>query len=228
MLAGMLEDSRGNLWISSTQNIFRLSLKELNDFADGKICSILPVSYGVAEGMRSSESDVGSPAGWETNDGRMWFPTMRGVVAIDPTAGNHRPPPVVMEEAWANKLRADRATVEIPCTAGRQHIRFPLHGPELLRLRTDCASSTVSNHLTRTGWTPVRTVLRTTRIWMRESTRFTSLAANNFGVWSEQEASVRFVLRPHFYQTNWFRALCAAIFLALLWAAYQFRVRQLA
>ena len=37
MLLGMLEDSEGNLWFSSNQSIFRLSLKELNDFADGKI-----------------------------------------------------------------------------------------------------------------------------------------------------------------------------------------------
>ena len=44
MLAGLLEDSRGNLWITSTQNIFRISLKQLNDFADGRIASILPVS----------------------------------------------------------------------------------------------------------------------------------------------------------------------------------------
>ena len=57
---------------------------------------------------------------------------------------------------------------------------------------------------------------------------FHVVAANGYGIWSDQEASVRFVLQPHFYQTNWFRALCAAVFLALLWATYQFRVRQLA
>ena len=32
---------------------------------------------------------------------------------------------------------------------------------------------------------------------------------------------------PAYYQTNWFRALCAAAVLACLWAAYQLRVRQL-
>ena len=32
---------------------------------------------------------------------------------------------------------------------------------------------------------------------------------------------------PPYYQTNWFRAFCVAFFLALLWGAYQFRVRQL-
>ena len=52
MLAGLLEDSRGNLWVSSTQNIFRLSLKELNDFADGKIVFH---SAGLLRGRRRHE-----------------------------------------------------------------------------------------------------------------------------------------------------------------------------
>ncbi len=39
---------------------------------------------------------------------------------------------------------------------------------------------------------------------------------------------MRFVLLPHFYQTNLFRALCAASMLLLLWCGYQVRVRQLA
>ncbi len=34
-------------------------------------------------------------------------------------------------------------------------------------------------------------------------------------------------MTPAYYQTNWFRALCSIAFLALLWAAYQWRVRQL-
>jgi hypothetical protein len=125
MLAGMREDSKGNLWISSTRNIFCLSLKDLNDLADGKISSVLPVSYGAAEGMRSSESDVGSPAGWETKDGRMWFPTMSGVVAIDPTAGSRNPPPVVLEEAWANKLPlAGKRLTSVPPGNNTLDLRF--------------------------------------------------------------------------------------------------------
>jgi signal transduction histidine kinase len=56
---------------------------------------------------------------------------------------------------------------------------------------------------------------------------FHVIAANSFGIWNDQGTSVRFVLRPHFYQTNLFYALCAGVFVALLWAAYQFRVQQL-
>ena len=47
------------------------------------------------------------------------------------------------------------------------------------------------------------------------------------GLWSDNTATAEFTVLPAFYQTNWFRSLCATVFLALLWAAYQLRVRQL-
>ena len=57
--------------------------------------------------------------------------------------------------------------------------------------------------------------------------RFRVTASNNSGVWNEAGDMADFSIAPAYYQTNWFRALRAAIVLALLWAAYQFRVRQL-
>ena len=30
-----------------------------------------------------------------------------------------------------------------------------------------------------------------------------------------------FSVTPAYYQTNWFRALCVLVFLAMLWATYQ-------
>ena len=53
------------------------------------------------------------------------------------------------------------------------------------------------------------------------------IASNSDGVWNDNAAKLDFSVAPAYYQTNWFRALCAAVLLALLWAAYQFRVRQL-
>ena len=46
-------------------------------------------------------------------------------------------------------------------------------------------------------------------------------------MWNEQGASLEFVIPPAWYQTNWFRALCVAAFLALLWGLYRLRVLQL-
>ena len=57
--------------------------------------------------------------------------------------------------------------------------------------------------------------------------RFRVIACNNSGVWNDTGASLDFAIAPAYWQTNWFRALCVLTFLALLYGAHQFRVRQL-
>ena len=57
---------------------------------------------------------------------------------------------------------------------------------------------------------------------------FRVIACNSDGVWNESAAKLDFSILPAYYQTNWFRALCATVFLALLWALYELRLRQLA
>ncbi len=226
LLLGLLEDGEGNLWFSSNQSVFRLSLKELNDIADGKISFLSPVSYGAAEGMRTTESNGGSPGGWITRDGRIWFPTLRGVVAIDPTAGNRLPPPVVLEEAWANKFALARnGHTSVPPGNNTFDFRFTalsFSAPEKLHFKYRLEPFDKD-------WVDARTH-RTAHYTNMDPGEYSFhvLAANSYGIWSDQEASMRFVLLPHFYQTNWFRALCAASMLLLLWCGYQFRVRQLA
>jgi ligand-binding sensor domain-containing protein/signal transduction histidine kinase len=226
LLLGLLEDGHGNLWFSSNHSVFRLSLKELNDFADGKIPFVSPVSYGAAEGMRSTESNGGNPGGWVTSDGRIWFPTLRGVVAIDPTAGNRFPPPVVLEEAWANKFTLARngRTSVAPgnntfdfrftalsfCAPEKVHFKYRLEPFD-----KDWVNASTHRTAHYTNMDPGKY-------------SFHVAAVNNFGIWSNQEASVRFVLRPYFYQTNWFYTACGAAFLAMVWGIYELRVRQLA
>ena len=190
LLLGLLEDGEGNLWFSSNQSVFRLSLKELNDFADGKISFLSPVSYGAAEGMRSTESNGGSPGGWITRDGRIWFPTLRGVVAIDPTAGNRFPPPVVLEEAWANKLPlAGKGRTSVPPGNNTFDFRFTalsFSAPEKLHFKYRLEPFDKD-------WVDARThhTAHYTNMDPGEYS-FHVLAANNFGIWSDQEASVRF------------------------------------
>jgi signal transduction histidine kinase len=225
IILGALEDAEGNLWLSSDQGICRLSLKDLNDFADGKISSVSPVVYGVAEGMRSSEASGGSPVGWVTSDGRIWFPTLRGAVAIDPTAENRLTPPVMVEEAWANELALARnGRTSVPPDNDTFDFRFTalsFSAPEELRFKYRLAPFDK-------GWVDASTrrTAHYTNMPPGEYS-FQVIAANNSGIWNNQGASVHFVLQPHYYQTNWFRILCAVFVLGLLWAAYQYRVRQL-
>ena len=51
--------------------------------------------------------------------------------------------------------------------------------------------------------------------------------SNSDGVWNEEGVSLPILITPPWWSTNWFRVLCGLFLLALLWAAYQFRVRQL-
>ncbi len=56
---------------------------------------------------------------------------------------------------------------------------------------------------------------------------FHAIAAISYSISNDRGASVRRVLRPQSYQTVWFYTVCAAVLVALLWAVFQFRIRQL-
>ena len=46
-------------------------------------------------------------------------------------------------------------------------------------------------------------------------------------MWNEVGAALEFSVLPAYYQTTWFRFLCVAAFLGLLWALYQLRLQQM-
>jgi signal transduction histidine kinase/ligand-binding sensor domain-containing protein/DNA-binding NarL/FixJ family response regulator len=221
-VTSILDDGKGNLWLPSEQGIFRLSLHEANGLADGKIPSVPPISYGVAEGMKTTECNGGVPGAYKARDGRLWFPTMRGVVAIDPNAVNG-PPPVVLEEALANKVTLGRdGWNSVPAGNDTFDFRFTaldLSAPE--RLRFKYRLSPYDKDWVDAG---TRRTAHYTNMRPGEYS-FEVIAANSFGIWNEKGASLRFVLQPHFYQTNWFLVLCALMILTLFVFGYRWRLR---
>ena len=50
--------------------------------------------------------------------------------------------------------------------------------------------------------------------------------SNSDGVWNDEGVSLPILITPPWYRTNVFRASAGGLFLALLWAAYQVRMRQ--
>jgi hypothetical protein len=45
---------------------------------------------------------------------------------------------------------------------------------------------------------------------------FRVIASNSDGVWNDTATKLDLSVAPAYYQTNWFRALCAVIFMALV------------
>ena len=105
------EDDRGFFWMSSHDGIIRVSEAELNRCADGKTNEVHCQTYGINDGMPTIECSEGlQPAGCKTPDGRLWFPTSKGLVAVNPldVETNPLPPPVQIEAVLVDDRPVDQ------------------------------------------------------------------------------------------------------------------------
>ena len=223
----ILEDHQNNLWLSSNKGIFRVNKKELDDFANGTVGSITPVLYGTADGMITREcSSGGHPAGWRSADGKLWFSTIKGVAMIDPKQIklNDQPPPVAIEQ-----IRVDDESIgpaqALELSPGKSRFDFyytalSFVAPEKVRFKYKLEgfdSDWVDGGTRRIAY---YTNLRPGRY------KFRVIASNNDGLWSPTGAAFDLYLKPHFYQTYWFYALCTLILAILVWQLYRFRLKR--
>jgi signal transduction histidine kinase/DNA-binding response OmpR family regulator/ligand-binding sensor domain-containing protein len=204
-----LTDAAGNLWVSTSNGIYKAPRQDLDDFAAGRIATLRMAHYDTSDGMKTSEaSSIAQPAGWRTRDGRLWFTTQKGLVSIDPAhlRVNRLIPPVVIEEVVADDTRyPTRSDVQLP--PGRDRIEFHYTSLSLL------VPNRVQFRYKLEGYD---------REWVDAGSRrvayythlppgtyqFRVVASNGDDVWNERGATLQLVLTPHFYQTPWFYLLC--------------------
>lgn len=229
----VLEDGFGTLWLTCNKGVFTVTRKEVLDLVDGKTTRVHCTAYGVPDGMRSIECNGGMQGcGLRSHDGRLWIPTIRGVLVIDPGSMtlNRQPPPVLVEELTVDDsqiiLGSADVTRAIDLRAGIDRYEFhytalSLVVPERVGFRYMLEGfdrSYVDAGTRRTAYY--------TRIppgWYT----FRVKACNNDGVWNEIGASVRFRVMPLFYQTRWFYPVCLASALLAGWGLYAIRIRQI-
>lgn len=209
----ILEDADGRLWMSSNRGVFSVDKAQLEAFAEGRISAVTPTIYGKADGMKSNECNgAHQPAGWKSRDGRLWFPTIRGVAVIDPAhiPTNPLPPPVVIEQFLANdQTVVVDASPEVP--PGRQKLEFRYTALSYL------APEQVQFKVQLEGFDPDWVSAGSKRIAYYTNIppgkyRFRVAASNNDGVWNEEGAALGFELQPYFYQAK-------AFYLVYLFAA---------
>jgi signal transduction histidine kinase/ligand-binding sensor domain-containing protein len=226
VVSRILEDERGNFWMSCNRGIYRASRRELNDFTDGRTASINCIAYGVADGMKSSECNGnGQPAGWKDRTGKLWFPTIQGVVMIDPQKINELPPPVAIEQVTIDHQPMDLWQWAVaPPGKGDLEIHYTglsLVAPEKMRFKYKLEG--YDEDWVNAG---ARRVAYYTNLAPGGYT-FKVIASNNDGVWNQAGAQFTFSLRPHFYQTKWFYALSVAGLIGLVVFGYRRRVAHL-
>jgi ligand-binding sensor domain-containing protein len=207
----ILDDGRGNLWMSSNRGVFRVAKQDLDRFAEGKARSVVSRAYDESDGMRESECNGAfQPAGWRARDGRLWFPTVRGAVVVAPEkALQESPPPqVAVEEITVD---GERVPVDAPARFPPGKTRFEfrytalaLRSPETVHFRFRLEGFD-------RNWIEAGT--RRTAYYTNvppDSYRFRVQTRSGDGPWSENGAVFAFALAPHFYRTGWFAALIAA------------------
>lgn len=223
----ILGDGAGSFWISSPRGIYRVAERDLDAAADGTLASIPVVSYGKQDGMPTTDCGGGTqPAGWKGRDGRLWFPTSKGVAVLDPRLLEPNPiaPPVAIDRVVHDQSLAE-GPGPIVLTAGTRSLEIAysassFRAPEKVRFRYRLEGFDP-------GWIdagPRRAVYYTNL--PPGHYRFQVIAANEDGVWNDQGATVAIVQRPFVWQTAWFWTLVALAGLGVLFAAHRYRLRQ--
>jgi signal transduction histidine kinase/ligand-binding sensor domain-containing protein len=249
------EDDFGNLWLSGLRGIYRVTRNQLNQVAKGARQQVDCTVYGEADGMLNSECNGGDnqPAGCKDSLGRIWFPTVQGLVMIDPRhiRLNTVPPTVIIQQVIAAEnevVYGDNmpALAVHSAMAQQPHVarpRAPTRGRdfELTAYNAErieilfTATSLVAPEKVRFKY-----VLRGfDREWHtvtdRRSAVYTNLrpgdyrfevyAANPHGIWNPHPARIWFSVTPHFWQSGIFYGICAAALVGFAAAVQAYRLR---
>jgi len=222
------EDDLGNFWMSSNHGIFRAKRSELMAVADGTLSQVESQSYGVADGMESSGCNGGSQySSWKTKDGKLLFACLKSVVVVDPEHLPHNPlePTVVIESVTINQNENVAPGASVLAGAGELDFHYAAlsyFAPKKVTFKVKLEGEGFED-----DWSTPSTpgLAHYTNIPPGQYT-FRVKAANNDGVWNETGASFSFYLEPRFYQTRWFKSLCALVLVLSPVGIYLFRIRQ--
>jgi anti-sigma regulatory factor (Ser/Thr protein kinase) len=222
----ILRDDHANFWMASSKGIFRVSEKELQDFADGKARYLTSLPFTTGQLHFECRSGV-QPAAWRTRDGRLWFSTTNGLVVVDPNhlVNNSIAPPVQITSVVVNGNRVPpRAALHLHPQERNLEVRYAglsFISPEKMTFRymLDGYDKT---------WTDAGS---------RREAIFTNLPPGNFefrvmgrnadGVWSAETASLGFGIEPRLYQRRWFFPLLVLLAAGLIAAGYRMHIRRL-
>ena len=230
----MIRNDEGSFWLDTPCGLLRLTRSEIDAWTlavdNGRATNLVlhPNVFDNYDGVRVHEQAYRpyNPPITKSLDDRIWFVSFDGVSVIDPRhlPFNKVPPPVHIERITADDKTYDASNgLRLPPRIRDLKIAYTalsFVSPEKVQFRYQLEGQdrnwrevTNDREVQYSNLPPGNYVFRVT-------------AANNNGVWNDAGDTLDFSIAPAYYQTNWFRALCVAAFWAVLWALYQYRLRQ--
>lgn len=224
----ILEDDLGHLWLGTRRGLMRVRKTEFDEVEAGRKLVVAARQFGLEAGMADEECTgrLGARA-TRTADGHLWFPTMEGVVMVDPSEvpGPPLPPAVYVEQLRVNgtlfrwqgstaRLPLGKRDVEFSFTAPvltapeRAHFKFQLEG-----LDSDW-SRAAAERTARYSRLPPGTY------------RFQVIARDRDSDWSKPSSPLVLVVPPFFWETTWFTVTVSLAALALVGSLVGFYYRR--
>lgn len=222
----ILEDSGGNLWISSYSGLFRVAAAALKTMDRANPGLLTLDHFGRQDGMPSRECTGGfNAAGVVTRDGRLIFPTVRGLAVVQPgeIPRNTQAPSMVVEDIRVDgesilqasgrfeitPLRDGNPQFVVSAKSERVEIQYTalsFRVPEKIRFRYRLRGL-------EEGWVEAGARRSTYYAFLPPGTfQFELQACNNDGLWNKGRVMFSLVVPPPFYATWWFAFLSTAGF----------------
>jgi diguanylate cyclase (GGDEF)-like protein/PAS domain S-box-containing protein len=217
----------GRLWMSSNNGIFNVEKELLLKFEAGNLERVSCTGFNESSGMKNRECNGGnSPAGWKDRKGILWFPTVKGLIKIDPEdiKQDENFPSLAIEKVFVDgkNVNTEEDTIIIP--PGYKRIEFQytaliFTNPKDIQFRVRLKGM-------ENDWVSMGTVRRTyyTLIPPGEYT-FEVISTNGEGRWNEIPVGLKIYLKPFFYQTLTFRIFVIIFLIAgtLMLIRWRFR-----
>ncbi|MEX0723463.1 MAG: response regulator [Gracilimonas sp.] len=226
----IIEDSLGNIWLSSNGGIMRGHKKALNQFADGTSSSLPLIHFDEKDGMINREANGGvHSAGILTRDQKLWFPNQRGVTIIDPQnfqtqQTSSTPKPVIesielgddyflVQQDSILTIPDHQRDLRVNFTApnfayqDRIHFSYKLEG-----VNQNWQSADQSQQAVFTALPPGNHTLRIRAEYTNSP---------------PQEAVMFFTIPARFYETGWFFGLIFFALAGLVFGGFKYRLRHL-
>lgn len=228
-ISGIVETPEGDLWVNGFSGVVHVPASELRRLIADPGYAVAAERFDALDGLPGLAGErYPEPSLVRSPEGRLWFATTKEVAWIDPAElekrRNRIPPPVSIDAALAGgRNYIGPSPIHFPAhTEGLQfdYTALSLSLPERVRFRymlegidKDWQSASTRRQAFYTNLSP-------------GSYRFRVTACNNDGVWNDQGAYLDFVIAPAFYQTWWFRGICALALALLLWMLVQMRINR--
>jgi len=220
------EDGVGKLWLSTQKGLSQF------DPLRGTFRN-----YDVSDGLQSNEFSTGC---FQSSDGEMFFGGSNGFNAFFPENVHDNPfvPPVMITSfkifnkavpIGAQSVLKKAVPYVDSLTLSYQDNIFSFEFAALSYANSQKNRYRYKLEGLEPGWNEVSSRQRLATYTNLDPGKyvFRVQGSNGDGVWNEQGVSLPIIITPPWWQTNWFRTACTAVLVVLLWAAYQWRVRQL-